>query len=81
MKFWQLVCVVLQYFQLISILIVANGTHVILCEHTNTERGFFSQVFQDRLQQELNQDTQQQMLQVVVSKTDRDPIETVTLSE
>lgn len=50
---------------------VAKGTSVILCDHSNSERGFLA-VFQERLSVRLP-DT----VTVVVSKVDRDPLEVV----
>jgi putative NIF3 family GTP cyclohydrolase 1 type 2 len=49
-----------------------QGTSVILCEHTNTERGYLSLVLQSRLQHELGQG-----LDVVVSQVDQDPLKVV----
>lgn len=47
----------------------ANGAHVILCEHTNTERGYLN-VFQKRLQSDLSNDGFS--TQILISKEDRD---------
>ncbi|CDS13440.1 hypothetical protein LRAMOSA05616 [Lichtheimia ramosa] len=49
---------------------VAQGTSVILCEHSNTERGYLSAVLKDKLQSMLQQDG----IQVVVSQVDKDPL-------
>jgi putative NIF3 family GTP cyclohydrolase 1 type 2 len=49
---------------------VDNGTCVILCEHSNTERGYLTDVLKPRLDQLLNFDG----IDVVVSKVDRDPL-------
>ncbi|KAL8594512.1 hypothetical protein ACOMHN_024957 [Nucella lapillus] len=47
---------------------VCKGTHVVLCDHSNTERGFLT-VMQRRLTERLAQ-----KVQVIVSETDRDPL-------
>lgn len=44
------------------------GTTVILCEHTNTERGFLP-VLQQRLEEKLPQ------TEIIISKSDREPLE------
>lgn len=49
-----------------------NGIHVILCNHSDSERGFLK-VFQIKLQSLLLQN----QVEVVVSKIDKDPLETV----
>ncbi len=51
---------------------VHAGISVILCDHSNTERGFLRQ-FAGVLQNDLLQG----QVQVIVSKTDRDPLEIV----
>lgn len=50
---------------------VAKGTSVILSDHSNSERGFLS-VFRERLAVRLPD-----VVAVVVSKADRDPLEVV----
>lgn len=50
---------------------VCRGTHVILCDHSNTERGFLK-VIQGRLQEELLSSAQ-----ILVSEKDRDPLTVV----
>ncbi|XP_078508736.1 NIF3-like protein 1 [Lissotriton helveticus] len=50
---------------------VARGTSVVLCEHSNTERGFLLEL-KDTLAARL-----ENKVQVVVSKKDRDPLEVV----
>ncbi|XP_069100385.1 NIF3-like protein 1 isoform X1 [Pleurodeles waltl] len=50
---------------------VARGTSVVLCEHSNTERGFLLEL-KDTLAAHL-----ENKVQVVVSKKDRDPLEVV----
>ncbi len=47
---------------------VHQGTTVILCEHSNTERGFLT-YFKPRLEQMLDN-----QVEVVVSKLDADPL-------
>lgn len=49
---------------------VASGSSVILCDHTNTERGYLPQLAQ-RVRNELPE------LELVVSERDRDPLEIV----
>ena len=47
---------------------VSNGTHVILCEHSNTERGFLKTlipIFNDMLNSQVK---------VTVSELDKDPL-------
>lgn len=51
---------------------VANGTSVILCGHSNTERGYLTQL-KPRLLQELASDNAE-ALDVVISEKDRDPL-------
>ncbi|KNE67490.1 YbgI/family dinuclear metal center protein [Allomyces macrogynus ATCC 38327] len=46
---------------------VQTGSHVVLCEHTNTERGYLSAVLKPRLERDAG-------LKVVVSTVDRDPL-------
>lgn len=48
---------------------VASGSSVVLCDHTNTERGYLPRLA-ERLRSELSVD-------VVVSRLDRDPLEVV----
>ncbi|XP_069135326.1 NIF3-like protein 1 [Argopecten irradians] len=50
---------------------VYNGTSVILCDHSNTERGYLHM-----LRQELNK-LFKEKIDIVISKTDRDPLEIV----
>ena len=47
---------------------VHHGTSVVLCEHSNTERGFLSK-WKDVLQNALGED-----VDIVVSQSDRDPL-------
>ncbi|KAJ3160604.1 NGG1 interacting factor [Geranomyces michiganensis] len=54
---------------------LAQNTSVILCEHTNTERGFLSQVLQPRLQALLREEDE--TVTVVCSTVDKDPLEIV----
>ncbi|KAI8816156.1 GTP cyclohydrolase 1 type 2/Nif3 [Fimicolochytrium jonesii] len=51
---------------------LADNTNVILCEHTNTERGFLSNVLQPRLQKLLREEDEGAV--VVCSKVDKDPL-------
>lgn len=48
---------------------VSNGCHVILCEHSNTERGFLK-IFQNRLNDLLDN-----QVQILVSSLDGDPLQ------
>ena len=52
-----------------------RGTHVILCGHTNTERGFLKILKKD-LQSHLDKMVGPQTTEVCVSTKDHDPIET-----
>lgn len=60
-----------------------KGSSVILCGHSNTERGFLSCVMKKRLQEVLHeefrviQDDQVLLPEVVVSEVDKDPLETI----
>ena len=47
---------------------VAQGTAVILCEHSNTERGYLREVYRERVAQSLPG------VEVVCSETDQDPL-------
>lgn len=49
-----------------------NGSSVVLCEHSNSERGFL-RVFQKKLQDEILGGK----VEVVVSSVDRDPLKVV----
>lgn len=55
---------------------LAKNTSVILCEHTNTERGYLSAVLQPALTKALENDTSEEgePIQVLVSKFDKDPL-------
>lgn len=48
---------------------VSKGIHVVLCEHTNTERGFFADTFKSVLY-----DMLESKVEVLVSSEDSDPI-------
>lgn len=50
---------------------VANGISVILCEHSNTERGFLSEL-RDTLTIHL-----QNKINIILSEKDRDPLQVV----
>ena len=50
---------------------VYNKSNVILCEHSNTERGYLTEL-KTKLQQCLNTDTQ-----IVISEVDTDPLKVV----
>ncbi|KAI0216886.1 hypothetical protein L0F63_004862 [Massospora cicadina] len=56
----------------------SSGTSVILCEHSNSERGYLSQVLRPILLASLaSQGVSQGPVEVLVSSVDRDPIEIV----
>lgn len=55
---------------------VAKGQYVILCGHTNTERGFLK-ILQSSLQKDLNAKAGQNPINVIISQNDHDPIETI----
>lgn len=51
---------------------VSEGKSVILCEHSNSERGFLEDVLKQKLINQMNENTK---YEVFVSKMDKDPIE------
>lgn len=56
---------------------LAKDTSVILCEHTNTERGYLSAVLKPALEEGLKNDTSEEggePIEVIISKTDKDPL-------
>ncbi|KAJ6601663.1 NIF3-like protein-like protein [Mycena sp. CBHHK59/15] len=55
---------------------VAAGTHVILCGHTNTERGYLPRLAA-KLRHELNADQALEDVEVIVSQSDAHPLEFV----
>ena len=50
----------------------SRGTAVILCEHTNTERGFLHQVYKKQLETALGG-----QIEIVIAQNDRDPLNIV----
>ena len=52
------------------------GSHIVLCHHTNTERGFLRAVLKDQLETELRAEGQGEggEWEVVVSDKDKDPL-------
>jgi putative NIF3 family GTP cyclohydrolase 1 type 2 len=56
---------------------VAKGQHVILCGHTNTERGYLN-ILRQKLQADLDKEVGPETTQVLVSAKDHDPVEIVT---
>jgi putative NIF3 family GTP cyclohydrolase 1 type 2 len=48
-----------------------------LCNHTNTERGFLSQVLQSWLKKELDAENRGEEWEVLVSQKDADPLRVV----
>ncbi|KAI9250613.1 GTP cyclohydrolase 1 type 2/Nif3 [Sporodiniella umbellata] len=58
---------------------LAHNTSVILCEHSNTERGYLSAVLKPALEKQLANEKsgEGETIEVVVSKVDRDPLEVV----
>ena len=55
---------------------VAKGQHVILCGHTNTERGFLK-ILQTQLQRDLDEQVGPKKVCVDISSNDHDPIEII----
>ena len=55
---------------------VAKGQHVVLCGHTNTERGFL-QILQKQLQRDLDNQIGADQVCVEISSNDHDPIEII----
>lgn len=55
---------------------VAKGQYVVLCGHTNTERGFLK-ILQSSLQKDLNKQPGPNQINVIISKKDRDPLEII----
>lgn len=61
---------------------VAGGSSVVLCNHTNTERGYLRDVLRSWLEEELNKEKEDKdeeggQWEVVISKEDRDPLRVV----
>ncbi|CAG8688081.1 1042_t:CDS:2 [Cetraspora pellucida] len=56
---------------------LSKNTSVILCEHSNTERGYLSQVLKPYLENLLQNDGETEVVDVVTSNIDRDPLEIV----
>ncbi|ORE04027.1 NGG1p interacting factor 3 [Rhizopus microsporus var. microsporus] len=56
-----------------------RNTSVILCEHTNTERGYLSAVLKPALEKQLVNETSEsgEPIEVVVSQADKDPLQVV----
>ncbi|KAK9693797.1 hypothetical protein K7432_013709 [Basidiobolus ranarum] len=52
---------------------VEDNTSVVLCEHTNTERGYLSNVLKPRLEKLFSEEENQ--IEIVVSQVDRDPLQ------
>lgn len=55
---------------------IAKNTNVILCEHSNTERGYLSAVLKPALEKELANEKSEEgeNIEVIVSKVDKDPL-------
>lgn len=55
---------------------LAKNTSVILCEHSNTERGYLSAVLKPALEKELANDKSEESeeIEVIVSQVDKDPL-------
>ncbi|KAI8882680.1 NGG1p interacting factor 3 [Backusella circina FSU 941] len=55
---------------------LAQNTSVILCEHTNTERGYLSAVLKPELEKKLKDETSEEgePIEVIVSRVDQDPL-------
>ncbi|CAG8615614.1 2446_t:CDS:2 [Dentiscutata erythropus] len=56
---------------------LSKNTSVILCEHTNTERGYLSEVLKPHLEKLLQNDGETEAVEVVVSMIDGNPIEII----
>ncbi|KAI9478020.1 MAG: GTP cyclohydrolase 1 type 2/Nif3 [Benjaminiella poitrasii] len=58
---------------------LAQDTSVILCDHSNTERGYLSAVLKPRLEKQLeNEKTEEgESIEILVSKVDKDPLEII----
>ena len=56
--------------------VVARGGSVILCNHTNTERGYLGDVLKGWLEGELREEGGGEW-EVIVSKEDKDPLRVV----
>ena len=50
---------------------ISNGSNVILCEHSNTERGYL-RVLKQKLKDFLSEE-----IEVIISETDSDPLKVV----
>jgi putative NIF3 family GTP cyclohydrolase 1 type 2 len=55
---------------------VAKGQYVVLCGHSNTERGFLN-VLKFNLQHVLNDQVGKGTIEVIISTKDRDPLEII----
>jgi putative NIF3 family GTP cyclohydrolase 1 type 2 len=55
---------------------VAKGQYVVLCGHSNTERGFLN-VLKFNLQHVLDDQVGQGAIEVIISTKDRDPLEII----
>jgi putative NIF3 family GTP cyclohydrolase 1 type 2 len=53
------------------------GSHIILCNHTNTERGYLTAVLKEKLEKELNMEQDSGKWEVIVSRVDKDPLRVV----
>jgi len=50
---------------------------IILGEHSNTERGYLSEILKPKLEQLFKDDDEKDVIDVVVSNVDKDPLEIV----
>ena len=50
----------------------SRGTAVILCEHSNTERGYLHQVYKKHIESVLGE-----RVEVIIAQNDRDPLQIV----
>ncbi|EEB09362.1 NGG1 interacting factor 3 family protein [Schizosaccharomyces japonicus yFS275] len=55
----------------------ANGISVILCGHSNTERGYLTEVMKEKLLQSFREDPNGKDVEVCVSTADKDPLMTM----
>ena len=53
---------------------VHRGVSLIVTDHTNTERGYFG-LFKTRFTELLEKHGEENMLEIIISEVDRDPLE------
>jgi putative NIF3 family GTP cyclohydrolase 1 type 2 len=55
---------------------IEKGQHVLICGHTNTERGFLKPL-QQNLQKDLDSTIGESKVQVIISNADKDPLQII----